>query len=193
MSEPGGSRWTDTDAPKGAAYDARWTAMAASGQSIHGEADFVSRLRPDTVLDAGCGTGRVAIELAHRGVTVVGADLDPTMLAEARRKAPALEWVHGDLATVALERYFDVVVMAGNVMIFVARGTEAAVVASVAARLAPGGLLIAGFQLKGRLPLTVYDAAAAAAGLAPVARYATWDRDPFVEGGDYVVAVDSKR
>ena len=65
--------------------------------------------------------------------------------------------------------------------------------ANVAARLAPGGLVIAGFQLTGRLSLAEYDAAAAAAGLAPVTRFATWDRDPWVDGGDYVVTVDSKR
>ena len=40
--------------------------------------------------------------------------------------------------------------------------------------------MIAGFQLTGRLTLDDYDAAAAAAGLAPVARFATWDRAPFV-------------
>ncbi len=56
--------------------------------------------------------------------------------------------------------------------------------ANVAARLAPGALLVAGFQLTGRLTLAEYDAAADAAGLAPVARYATWDRAPFGAGVD---------
>lgn len=37
-----------------------------------GEADFVAHLEPTTLLDAGCGTGRVAIELAGRGVEIVG-------------------------------------------------------------------------------------------------------------------------
>jgi len=57
----------------------------------------------------------------------------------------------------------------------------------------PGGLVIAGFQLTGRLSLAQFDDGAAAAGLVPVARFATWDRAPFVAGGDYVVTVDSKR
>jgi hypothetical protein len=78
-------------------------------------------------------------------------------------------------------------------MIFVARGTEPDVLANIAARLASGGLVIAGFQLNGRLELDEYDAAAARAGLVPVTRFATWDRAPFVDGGDYVVTVDSKR
>jgi len=47
-------------------YDQRWDAMAARGDSIHGEADFVERLIGDRkvrLLDAGCGTGRLAIEM----------------------------------------------------------------------------------------------------------------------------------
>ena len=52
-------------------------------------------------------------------------------------------------------------------MIFVAPGTEGAVVHNLAARLAPGGVLVCGFQLTGRLALDEYDAMAAAAGLVP--------------------------
>ena len=85
----------------------------------------------------------------------VGVDVDGALLARAREKAPALAWVEADLARLAPDDApgpFDAVVMAGNVMIFVAPGTEAAVVANLACRLAPGGLLVAGFQLsRGRL------------------------------------------
>ena len=90
------------------------------------------RFAPESVLDAGCGTGRVAIELARRGVTAVGVDLDRGMLEAARRKDPALRWVEADLASLDLGTPFDVVVMAGNVMIFVEPGTEAQVVANMA-------------------------------------------------------------
>jgi len=69
-------------------------------------------LQPASVLDAGCGTGRVAIELARRGVDVIGVDLDAGMLEQARQKAPDLDWIDGDLATVDLARHFDVVVLA---------------------------------------------------------------------------------
>ena len=41
------------------------------------------RFEPTTVLDAWCGTGRVAVELARRGVRVVGVDVDASMLATA--------------------------------------------------------------------------------------------------------------
>jgi SAM-dependent methyltransferase len=79
-------------------YDERWRRMAAAGANPHGEADLVCSFSPRTVLDGGCGTGRVAIELARRGVAVVGVDLDADMLAVARRKAPELTWVLADLA-----------------------------------------------------------------------------------------------
>ncbi|MGP8007251.1 MAG: class I SAM-dependent methyltransferase, partial [Acidimicrobiales bacterium] len=105
--------------------------LAGSGVHVHGEADFVSALGPATVLDAGCGTGRVAIELAGRGFDVVGVDLDPSMLEVARAKAPSLRWVQADLAQLALGRTFDAVVLAGNVMIFVNPGTEGAVLTAL--------------------------------------------------------------
>ncbi|MGH9179960.1 MAG: class I SAM-dependent methyltransferase, partial [Acidimicrobiales bacterium] len=160
-----------------------------AGRDMHGEATFVAGLGPASVLDAGCGTGRVAIELARRGVEVVGVDLDPGMLAGARAKAPHLDWREGDLATVDLGRPFDVVVMAGNVMIFLEPGREAAVVANMARHVAPGGALVAGFLLDGRLLLADYDAMCAGAGLALAERWATWGRQPWHDGGDYAVSV----
>ena len=64
-------------------YQRRFDDLAASGVDVHGEATFVRAFAPSSVLDAGCGTGRVAIELARHGVDVVGADLDASMLATA--------------------------------------------------------------------------------------------------------------
>ena len=190
MPAEGGSRWSSDDVPRGDDYDARFVAKARAGDDVHGEAAFVEGLGVRSVLDAGCGTGRVAIELARRGLVVVGVDLDPSMLGTARRKAPELPWVEADLATVDVGRRFDCVVMAGNVMIFVAPGTESAVVANMARHLDPDGLLVAGFQLlPGRLTLDDYDAAAAGVGLVLAERWATWDRQPFAAGGDYAVSV----
>jgi SAM-dependent methyltransferase len=183
------NRWLAEAADRSRTYDRRWEEAAAAGQNIHGEADFVEQLGRTSVLDAGCGTGRVAIELARREMDVVGVDVDASMLERARAKDPALSWVHADLAGVDLGRTFDVVVMAGNVMIFLAPGTEAKVVANLARHLAPAGALVAGFSLEpGRLDLATYDAHAGAAGLVLVERWATWDRQPFA-GDNYAVSV----
>lgn len=187
------SRWQDTDAPRGDAYDERWHKLAAAGHGIHGEADLIESLLRDTggrrVLDAGCGTGRVAIELAARGFSVVGVDLDEEMLAAARAKAPGLQWIRADLGTAHLTGEFDVVALAGNVMIFLDAGTEGPVLATLSSLLAPAGLLVAGFSLQpAGLTLAEYDRLAGAAGLGSVYRWATWDRQPY-DGGNYAVSV----
>ena len=175
---------------RGDDYEAVFEAQAAAGHDVHGEATFVRGFEVRSVLDAGCGTGRVARELVRHGLDVVGVDVDPEMLKTARRIAPNLDWQLGDLATVDLGRTFDAAVLAGNVMLFVSPGSEGAVVANLAHHLAPGGLLIAGFQLiPGRLSLDRYDALAGAAGLELAERWATWDREPWQPGGDYAVSV----
>ena len=172
----------------GEEYQRQFDALAASGADVHGEATFVAAYQPASVLDAGCGTGRVAIELARRGIEVVGVDADASMLETARSRAPAVTWVRADLVDLDLGRLFDVVVMAGNVPLFTPPGTTGALVAGCARHVADGGLLIAGFQLGPRYPIEQYDAEAAASGLELVERFATWDRQPFV-GGDYAVSV----
>src|SRR4051794_31813147 len=91
-------------------YAERFRALAARGDDVHGEAAFVSGLvdPPAKVLDAGCGTGRVAIRLAGLGYAVVGVDLDAAMLNEAREEAPELDWRVGDLAELDTGQLFDV-------------------------------------------------------------------------------------
>jgi demethylmenaquinone methyltransferase / 2-methoxy-6-polyprenyl-1,4-benzoquinol methylase len=70
-----------------AGLDRRWRRITA--QTV---------VRPgDAVLDACCGTGDLAIAGARAGGRVVGLDFSQAMLERARRKAPELEWVEGDL------------------------------------------------------------------------------------------------
>ena len=184
----GESRWESSSGNRGAAYDEQWDRLAVSGRPVHGEADFIAGFEPVSLLDAGCGTGRVAIELATRGVDVVGVDLDSTMLDQARAKAPSLSWMHADLATVDVGREFDVVAMAGNVMLFVSAGTEASVVANLARHVVVGGVMITGFQLGRGYELKQFDADCVAAGLALSDRFATWEAEVFQLSSEYAVS-----
>ncbi|MGO8875704.1 MAG: class I SAM-dependent methyltransferase [Acidimicrobiales bacterium] len=181
----------------GEKYQARLEELVKAGVDVHGEARFVMAFAPESVLDAGCGTGRVAIELARLGVYVLGVDRDASMLAVARRLAdktteelPAarLGFLHSDLVELDTGGTFDVVLMAGNVPLFTPKGSEAALVASAARHVRRGGVLIAGFQLDGGYALEVYDLHCAAAGLELAERFATWDRQTFA-GGNYAVSV----
>ncbi len=173
----------------GDSYQQRFDALVASGADIHGEADFVEQLGPSSVLDAGCGTGRVARELARRGIGVVGVDRDQSMIATARRLAPDLTFLVRDLTEFDLGRTFEMVLLAGNVPVFTTDGTEGALVAGCARHLSAGGVLVAGFQLDRGYSLATYDDHCRQAGLSPAGRWSTWSREPFAAGGDYAVSV----
>ena len=185
--------WLTRPDVSGAAYDAPYRARAAAGEDVHGEANAVQSLQstwPFSVLDAGCGTGRIAIELARRGIDIVGVDLDTRMLNRAREQAPDLDWRLGDLATIDLGRTFNLILLAGNVMLFLTPGTEAQVLHNIARHLALDGMLVAGFQIgRTALGLAQYDAAARAAGLALRERWATWERAPWTATSPYAVSI----
>lgn len=172
-------------------YHARFARMEAGGQASHGEADFIEGYRPSRVLDAGCGMGRVAIELHQRGIAVVGCDLDDDLLSYARTDMPEIQWRHEDLATMRLDGTFDVVAMPGNVMIFCRAEDRGPIVSNLARHLCVNGLLIAGFSIDSgvdALTLEAYDEYCVDAGLALVERYDTWERARYT-GGSYAVSV----
>jgi SAM-dependent methyltransferase len=179
-------------------YDARWESMAARGDNVHGEADAVERLATEhfegrriDVLDAGCGTGRLGIELNRRGHRVVGADLDPDMIDRARAKAPDIEWHVADLAQFTIDRRFDVIVLAGNIFLFCAPGSQSNIVTNLANHLNPGGLLVAGWSQEDRPDAYLAQhliAHGEANGLGLVSAWKNWEGDVF-DDGDYAVIV----
>ncbi|WP_427383166.1 class I SAM-dependent methyltransferase [Janibacter sp. G56] len=204
------TRWSDMSGGIDAAqaYQRRFDDLAASGADVHGEARLVAALQPAParILDAGCGTGRVATQLTTLGYTCVGVDADRHMIEVASERDPATLFVRGDLSTLALRtQAFDLALMAGNVVPLLAPGTLPATLARIAAHLQPLGLLVAGFgldaeHLPGGCPVTTladYERAAAAADLALVAHWSTWDRAPrpqnSADEGGYVVAVHRKQ
>lgn len=171
-------------------YESRWDRMAENGENPHGEVDFVMQFEPKTALDAGCGFGRVGIELNARGVEIIGVDLDPDLLARAKRRAPELDWRLANLATVDLGHQFDLVVVAGNVIGFVDAPERSLAVQSCARHVAPGGWLVMGNQLKATWPtIEEFDEWCSGEGLVPVEHKAGWEGEVLGEGPDYVVTV----
>jgi 2-polyprenyl-3-methyl-5-hydroxy-6-metoxy-1,4-benzoquinol methylase len=65
---------------------------------------------PARVVDVGCGTGWVSLELAKRGYELTGTDLASDTMLTLERTHPAVRWVGGDFATVDVGRDYDVLV-----------------------------------------------------------------------------------
>ena len=196
------TRWSEVSGGPGAAtaYQQRFDDLAAKGMDIHGEAAFVASLMspPVRVLDAGCGTGRVAIQLTALGYHCTGVDADAAMVEVAEQRDPSTTWVRQDLSRLQLRsQAFEMAVLAGNVIPLLAPGTLLSTVERIAAHLQPGGLLVAGFGLDAAhlpqgcpaTPLADYDRACEVTGLTFVRRYGAWDRTAWREGGGYAVSV----
>jgi 2-polyprenyl-3-methyl-5-hydroxy-6-metoxy-1,4-benzoquinol methylase len=186
-------RWfTEHGADHAEWYIDRFRAMAAEGRDLAGEARFLDALvAPGSrILDAGSGTGRLSKALHDRGHIVVGVDVDPALVEAARIDHPGPRYVLADLATFALdEAPFDAALLAGNVLVFVAPGTEIEVLRHVAAHLKPGGVIAAGFATDREYSLAAFDRDIVAAGLTLEHRFATWDLRPWQDDTTWAVSV----
>ncbi|WP_017614979.1 class I SAM-dependent methyltransferase [Nocardiopsis salina] len=191
------TRWfTETKEGHSQWYIDRFRTMAAEGADLAGEARFVDAMLPRAarVLDAGCGSGRISGELHRRGHQVVGVDVDPALIEASAQDHPGPEYAVADLADLDLAGHginepFDAAVLAGNVMCFVAPGSETDVLASVARHVRADGFVVVGFGLGRTLTLAEFDQHVTAAGLAVEHRFATWDIKAWSEGADFAVSV----
>lgn len=144
-----------------------------------------------SILDAGCGTGRLGVELARRGHRVTAVDLDP-VLAEAARAHPELDVHVADLTTLDLGRTFDAAVAAGNVLVFMKPGTERAALQRIWAHLTDGGVFVTGFATDREYTVAMLDEDLAAVGFVLEHRFATWDLRPWRDDADWAVTVARK-
>jgi SAM-dependent methyltransferase len=100
------------------------------------------------VLDLGCGTGRHAVILANRGWRVIGVDRSEEMLSIARQRAAQagvdeLEFLAGDVRSVRVDGEFDVALLMFAVLGYQLTDSDvAATLATAAAHLRPGGVLL---------------------------------------------------
>ncbi|GAA4809454.1 class I SAM-dependent methyltransferase [Nocardioides caeni] len=152
------TRWALGGA-RNAGYGDRFAQLLDAGEDIVGEARLADAMVPRgaRILDAGSGMGRIGAWLQDRGHHVVAAEPDPVLVTQSRDLWP-------DLAVLPLEilaltdaaltaadapTSYDLVVCVGNVLTFVADGTEVAVLTRLRDLLAPGGRILAGFHLVG--------------------------------------------
>lgn len=127
---------------------ARWRAsFVPDAQRTVAEAEFLMRRLPlpayRRVLDACCGRGRHARELAAHGYHVLGVDRDEAAVAEAARLAPEAEFRQLDVRELgALDSEFDAAVSLGQTFGLFDADTNATVLASMRDRLRPGGRIV---------------------------------------------------
>ncbi|MFB2582731.1 class I SAM-dependent methyltransferase [Herbiconiux sp. P15] len=112
---------------------------------------FVESIRErggDSVLDAGCGAGRMVAHLAglDDSLTIRGVDLSPGMLAVARRAHPEVVFVEGELAELPVGDDEVDGVLAWYSIIHTAPEGLPAVFSEFARVLRPGGSVLVGFQ-----------------------------------------------
>ncbi|MFN8198170.1 class I SAM-dependent methyltransferase [Nakamurella multipartita] len=179
-------------------YVNRFNRQVAEGNDLEGEARFLDMMadRGSTILDGGCGTGRVAAALHRMGHRVVGLDRDAGLIEIARRRYPGPPFLVGDLlaapqalAAAGQPTGFDLVALPGNVMVYLAPGTERDVLAVLGGLLRPGGRLVTGFATDRDYTVTALATDAEAVGLAVEHRFATWHLDPWTPAADWAVTV----
>ena len=184
------SRWQQAGPEAAAGFGRKFADLVAGGQDVDGEARLADTLLPrgGRVLDVGAGMGRVTAALTARGHRVTGLEPDPALVAQARATYDGIEVVHADVLALGDglldgER-FDLVVVVGNVMVFLAEGTERETLSLLRSRLAEGGRLLVGFHLveapahARAYPAAEFTADAEAAGLRVDARFGSYELHP---------------
>ena len=126
-------------------YDLLYEAM---GKDYESEArvldDLIQAARPgaSSLLDVACGTG-AHLEYLRSRCEVVGLDIEPAMLAQARTRLPGVELVEADMRDFSLRRSFDAVVCLFSSIGYMASPEELdSAIRTMAAHLVPGGVLV---------------------------------------------------
>jgi trans-aconitate methyltransferase len=107
----------------------------------HGEG-LVELLDPkpgERILDLGCGSGQLTAKIAEAGARVIGIDLSPDMIAQARANYPEVEFAIGDATSFELAEPVDAV-FSNAVLHWVKEAAGA--IACVRRALKPGGRFV---------------------------------------------------
>ena len=178
-------------------YGEHFADSVARGVDIEGEARLADALVPRgaRILDIGSGMGRVAAALQARGHRVVATEPDAALRAQSRATYPDLEVLPHEALALDPDELgaFDLVVVVGNVMVYLGEDTERRVLERVRDLLAPTGRVLVGFHLTAlkagsrTYPADEFVADATASGLRVVHRFGSYELHEPVD--DYAVWV----
>ncbi|MCT2560031.1 bifunctional 2-polyprenyl-6-hydroxyphenol methylase/3-demethylubiquinol 3-O-methyltransferase UbiG [Tsuneonella sp. YG55] len=147
-----------------AAVDAHW----------HGDPDSIRPLAGKTALDVGCGAGLLCEPLARLGAAVTGVDAAPENVAAAAAHAAgsrlAIRYLAGEIGALDIGPFNLVTCM--EVIEHVA--DKSAFLAALAAKLAPGGLMVLSTPNRTAQSRLLLVGAAEAVGLVPKGTH-NWD------------------
>ncbi|OZB95437.1 trans-aconitate 2-methyltransferase [Paenibacillus sp. XY044] len=126
-------------------YDNKLGFVAQYGKGV---VDLLQPRSGETILDLGCGTGDLSIEIAKSGAKVIGMDYSAEMIDQARNKYADIEFIVGNAEHFAHEITYDAVF--SNAALHWIKNA-ASVVSAVHQSLKPGGRFIAEFGGKGNV------------------------------------------
>jgi len=114
-------------------------------------ADLIEMLDPkpgERILDLGCGTGHLTERIAASGAEVVGLDLSPSMVAQARQNFPKLRFQLADARSFRVKERYDAI-FSNAALHWVREAADA--VESIALALKPGGRLVLEMGAQGNI------------------------------------------
>ncbi len=139
--ETPGDRWNP------ALYVERHSFVYELGQEL---IEVVNVQPGERILDIGCGTGQLTAQLAERGADVLGIDISPAMIEEAKNAYPDLAFEVGDASRLEIRQSFDVV-FSNATLHWVTPAHDAA--QRMADALKSGGRIVAEFGGSGNVRL----------------------------------------
>jgi hypothetical protein len=121
---------------------------------------LIDLARGGAALEFAIGTGRIALPLARRGLSVSGVELSPDMIAQLRKKPGGSEIpvALGDMATTRIDGSFALVYLVRNTILnLTTQGAQVACFANASAHLERGGCFVVEVVIPNTKPLEVFD------------------------------------
>lgn len=87
-------------------YDSKLDYVFELGKGV---VELLSPKNGESILDLGCGTGELAVEIAKRGASVIGMDVSTEMIHSAKKKYPEMNFIVGDAENFKLDEQVDAV------------------------------------------------------------------------------------